>query len=341
MGIYSLHPSGQHSAGDQQFDFLFCVPTSLTKTVPQIKTGIMTGGRIWVTSQDFCFLISFVLGGSSHYSKWVKTPVINGYKWDTYCLQIAAGKFESLRRGPSWETVIVQGLQNLPCWLGLCKRPEVKAGWWEDIDLMTPIWYAFTEWQLMILGYNWIIKAFSASFRIIFCIISENLTTSNCGPNFGSNFGKAKAIDRDRSALDILDLLLEVPWWLCHGHGCHGFDRDAKTMPRSLPRWTPGHCWTPGLRGRPGRIRRGAVLSVLSAFFSEMFDVIYSFVLCHSMDILYILSMQCAKEWRKVCQRWYLAAVKSSVRKIPRSSQFREAPAQFFFFQRTAAKFNF
>jgi hypothetical protein len=79
MGIYSLHPSGQHSAGDQQFDFLFCVPTSLTKTVPQIKTGIMTGGRIWVTSQDFCFLISFVLGGSSPLLSSGKIP---GYKWD-------------------------------------------------------------------------------------------------------------------------------------------------------------------------------------------------------------------------------------------------------------------
>ena len=146
----------------------------------------------------------------------------------------------------------------------------------------THIWYAFTEWQLMILGYNWIIKAFSASFRIIFCIISENLTTSNCGPNFGSNFGKAKAIDRDRSALDILDLLLEVPWWLwlpwpwlrSRRHDCHDCHDERQAIVELLG-------YEAVLEGFDV-----VLCSVYSVPFSRR--CLMSFVLCHSMDILWV-----------------------------------------------------
>ena len=270
-----------------------------------------------------------VLGGSSHYSKWVKTPVINGYKWDTYCLQIAAGKFESLRRGPSWETVIVQGLQNLPCWLGLCKRPEVKAGWWEDIDLMTHTYDTHLQndnwWYLDIIGSSKHFQHHSGSF---FTSSLKTWPPPIVAPILGP------ILARQRPSIAIAQLsTFWICSWRCHdGSGCHGhgFDRDATTATTATTNARPLlNSWAmrPSWKDSTWCCAQCTQCLFHGDVWCHLFFAILWIFYGYSKNML---SMQCAKKWRKVCQRWYLAAVKSSVRKIPRSSQFPKAPAQFF-----------
>ena len=146
------------------------------------------------------------------------------------------------------------------------------------------MWYAFTEWQWMILGY------FIGSFSCIFSIIQDHLLhlwklDHFVAPILGP-INWPKAIDRDRSADDILDLLLEVPRCHgCHGHGCHDCHDERQAIVELLGYeavlegfavvlcsvYSVPQCTQYGKKGAP---------------FSRR--CLMSFVLCYSIDILWI-----------------------------------------------------